>query len=44
MGFKVIAIKKHDKPRQDEENKILEYLSKNSTLNLPERIYIYKFC
>ncbi|CAD8152893.1 unnamed protein product [Paramecium octaurelia] len=44
MGFKVIAMKKHDKPRQDEENKILEYLSKITTLNLPERIYIYKFC
>ncbi|CAD8056902.1 unnamed protein product [Paramecium primaurelia] len=44
MGFKVIAMKKHDKPRQDEENKILEYLSKINTLNLPERMYIYKFC
>ncbi|CAD8059682.1 unnamed protein product [Paramecium primaurelia] len=44
MGFKVIAMKKHDKPRQDEENKILEYLSKITTLNLPERMYIYKFC
>ncbi|CAK75810.1 unnamed protein product (macronuclear) [Paramecium tetraurelia] len=37
-------MKKHNKPRQDEENKILEYLSKITPLNLPERIYIYKFC
>jgi uncharacterized protein (UPF0335 family) len=44
MGFKVIAIKKHDKPRQDEENKVLEYFSKITTLNLSERINIYKFC
>ena len=30
--------------RQEEENRTIDIISKIPSLNLPERMYIYKFC
>ncbi|CAK81819.1 unnamed protein product (macronuclear) [Paramecium tetraurelia] len=43
LGFKIIGLKKNDKQRIEEENKIIEALSKILMVNLPERMQIYRF-